>query len=65
MVPFSYEQDKSLGRWVDTQRTYHNNNKLRLDRKELLDEIGFVWKAVAARARSSSFTTNVRILVIG
>jgi hypothetical protein len=61
MVPKGYEQDKSLGRWVVTQRIYYN--KMLPDRKELLDEMGFVWKAVALAARSS--TTNVRILVIG
>jgi hypothetical protein len=40
-----YEQDKSLGQWVATQRNHHVNNKLRLDRKGILDEIGFAWKA--------------------
>jgi hypothetical protein len=44
MVPFKYEQDKPLGRWVKTQRTFHENNKMRPDREKLLDEIGFVWK---------------------
>jgi hypothetical protein len=45
LVPFAYEQDASLGNWVFDQRKKHKNNKLRLDRKELLDEIGFDWKA--------------------
>jgi hypothetical protein len=44
MVPRRYEQNKSLGIWVTTQRTIHNNTTMRLDRKMLLDEIGFVWK---------------------
>jgi hypothetical protein len=44
MVPFHYEHDKSLGIWVSTQRAFHGNNKIRLDRKTLLDEIGFAWK---------------------
>jgi hypothetical protein len=65
MVPYRYEADKSLGGWVSDQRSNHKKNKLRLDRKRLLDEIGFVWKAVAARSRSSSSTTKVRILCIG
>jgi hypothetical protein len=63
MVPRRYKQDKSLGAWVGTQRTDHKNNKMRPDRKRILDEIGFAWKAVALAARSS--TTNVRNLVIG
>jgi hypothetical protein len=49
MVPRrKYEQDRSLAEWVKKQRTFHNKNELRLDRKELLDEIGFVWKGDVA-----------------
>jgi hypothetical protein len=44
MVPNKYKEDTSLGAWVCTQRKYHKNNKLRLDRKRLLDESGFAWK---------------------
>jgi hypothetical protein len=44
MVPCKYKQDKSLWQWVRTQRRNHNNNKMRPDRKKILDEIGFVWK---------------------
>jgi hypothetical protein len=65
VVPFNYEQDKSLGRWFHTQRNFHAKNKIRLDRKELLDEIGFVWKASDdIAARRSSTTDDVRYLVI-
>jgi hypothetical protein len=49
MVSFKYEQDESLGRWVSTQRKYHKQNKLGLDRKRGLDEIGFAWNAEGAR----------------
>jgi hypothetical protein len=67
MVPFRYEEDNSLGIWVSTQRKHHNNNKIRLDRKEILDQIGFAWKGCtpAPRSSSSSSTTDVRILFIG
>jgi hypothetical protein len=44
VVPFNYQQDKSLGQWVSRQRTYHANHKIRLDRKGRLDDIGFTWK---------------------
>jgi hypothetical protein len=44
MVPNRYEKDKSLGIWVSTQRKHHINNKLRVDRKDILDKIGFAWK---------------------
>jgi hypothetical protein len=54
MVPCEYEQDKSLGRWVRTQRRNHNNNNLRLDRKDLLDKIGFAWKYITLAARTSA-----------
>jgi hypothetical protein len=48
MVPCKYEQNKSLGQWVRTQRCLNNTNKLRLDRKRLLEDIGFAWKDDAA-----------------
>jgi hypothetical protein len=44
LVPHRYKQDKSLGIWVRTQRKNHNDDKMRQDRKDLLDEIGFAWK---------------------
>jgi hypothetical protein len=57
-LPQRNEGDASLGRWVARQRSGNNNNTIRPDRKELLDEIGFVWKAVTLADRSS--TTDVR-----
>jgi hypothetical protein len=62
MVPGVYEQDKSLGKWVNNQRNNHNKNKMRPDRKELLDKIGFAWKHVALAAPAP--TTDVRDLAI-
>jgi hypothetical protein len=47
-VPKRYREDMSLGAWVGNQRRYHVTNKIPIDRKELLDEIGFVWKVRAA-----------------
>jgi hypothetical protein len=44
LVPQGYEKDVSLGMWVNTQRQFHSKNTIRLDRKVLLDDIGFVWK---------------------
>jgi hypothetical protein len=51
MVPSRYKQDKSLGPWVRTQRRIHNNNNNNMrmlpmlpGRKDLLDELGFVWR---------------------
>jgi ATP-dependent helicase/DNAse subunit B len=52
LVPRSYEQDKTLGVWVSVQRTFQKSNRIRQDRKIILDEIGFVWKA----NRASIFT---------
>jgi hypothetical protein len=62
LVPSRYHEDMSLGKWVGTQRVRHAKNKMQPDRKKLLDEIGFVWKAGTVAARSS--TTNVRGLII-
>lgn len=43
-----YVADKSLGRWVNEQRCQNMRGLLRDDRKELLVNIGFIWK-VASR----------------
>jgi hypothetical protein len=64
MVPKCYEQEKSLGIWVSNQRRHQKNNKLRLARKELLDQIEFAWNARARALRSSTSTTDVRGLAI-
>jgi uncharacterized protein YbgA (DUF1722 family) len=63
LVPQKYQEDASLGHWVGKQRQAHVNNNMRQDRKGLLDEIGFVWKAETGAAARSS-TTNVSGLVI-
>jgi hypothetical protein len=44
MVPRGCQQEKSLGKWVSTQQAFHDNNRMRLDRKERLDKIAFAWK---------------------
>jgi hypothetical protein len=61
-VPAKYHQAKSLAQWVIRQRYCHNNNKMRPDRKELLDELDFVWKVEFLATRSS--TPDVRRLAI-
>jgi hypothetical protein len=43
-VPQGYAEDFSLGKWVVRQRQFHSKNKIRLDRKGLLDELGFAWR---------------------
>ena len=53
IVPEPREQDKSPGWWVNDQRTCHTKNKMPQDRKELLDALGFVWKAGSLAARLS------------
>jgi hypothetical protein len=50
LVPQRYQENASLGTWVNTQRQLHANNTVRLDRKELLEELGFAWKAQGANA---------------
>jgi hypothetical protein len=62
MVPRRNKEDASLGIWVQTQRRNHNKSKMRPDRKELLDKIGFAWKYFALAARPSA--TDVRDLAI-
>jgi hypothetical protein len=42
-VPGKYEKDPRLGRWASAQRILFNRDTLRSDRRERLDQIGFVW----------------------
>ena len=64
IVPFRYEDDKSLGLWVHKQRSHHTKNIMRPDRKDLLDELGFAWKPSTLAARRSPTTDDVRGLAI-
>jgi hypothetical protein len=53
IVPIHYAKDKALGLWVHQQRTYNRQNRLREDRKKLLDELKFVWRVEFADADAS------------
>jgi hypothetical protein len=59
-VSRTHEQDKSLGTWVSTQRSADVSNKLQLDRKRLLDEIGFAWTAEGDDKNDRSGTSAVK-----
>ena len=55
MVPLEYPNNPSLGIWVDTQRQQFiihekgEGSQLTDERKQLLDDVGFVWKAHDAK----------------
>jgi hypothetical protein len=55
VVPSTYQEDMALGIWVSTQRKTHANNTIRPDRKNLLDELGFVWKADKSAAWNKQY----------
>jgi hypothetical protein len=59
-----YKQTRPLGMWVHMQRSLKYNNKLRPDRKKLLDKFELVWKADTLAARRSSTTDDGRGLVV-
>ena len=42
-VPQKDSRFKRLGKWVNTQRTFHKRGKLKPDRFQKLQELGFVW----------------------
>ena len=58
-VPKVYKQGKSLGKWVSKQRGFHKQNKISLDRKDLLDEIGFDWRVDIAVSQAASIKARV------
>lgn len=43
-VPDRYKPDKPLGTWVKKQRLANACDQLKEDRKQLLDDLGFVWR---------------------
>ena len=43
-VPFYYEENPKLGKWVSQQHYFYNRGKLPSDRIDELNTIGFVWK---------------------
>jgi len=49
LVPQCHPDNPKLGQWVNTQRTLHRKGKLSDERMALLEAIGFVWDARAAR----------------
>jgi acetone carboxylase gamma subunit len=49
LVPQRYEDNPSLGKWVDTQRSNHHANTLSSERIEKLNEVGFVWDVLEAQ----------------
>jgi hypothetical protein len=53
-----YQQDHALFNWVMTQRSYHKSHKIRVDRKHLLNEIGFVWSRLDACGCSLDVVTD-------
>jgi uncharacterized protein YbgA (DUF1722 family) len=65
IVPKRYEQDKykALGRWVDAQRNCHHNNKMRQDRKDLLNELEFVWRVEVADKTDKNWLQQYEKLV--
>jgi hypothetical protein len=42
-VPQKWAKDKQLANWITVNRRMYIRNKLRLDRKRKLNELGFVW----------------------
>jgi hypothetical protein len=59
LVPQKYKEDKGFGRWVAGQRVKNKNNKMGPFRKELLDELGFVWEVDVAVRLADSIAARV------
>jgi hypothetical protein len=53
LVLQAYEKDKSLGQWVSHQRAINKEGNMRSDRKQLLEDIEFVWKVDCADPEAS------------
>ena len=69
-VPFRYDQDPQLGKWVRNQRRAYRNSKMSMDRVRLLNSIGFDWilnrdrtpiHAAGAGARAAGSTEGTTV----
>jgi hypothetical protein len=49
LVPQEYEDNTSLGYWVQKQRTLYKTNSLSDERIQKLNEVGFVWSVLDAQ----------------
>ena len=47
LCPRNYNEDPKLGRWVDNQRS--RKAMLTAERRDRLDEIGFVWRVIGKK----------------
>jgi hypothetical protein len=47
-VPRGYAETPGLGSWVNRQRKEYRSGNLNLERKEKLDQLGFVWNTYAS-----------------
>ncbi|CAB9517650.1 helicase [Seminavis robusta] len=45
VVPYYYKEDPNFARWVAKQRHFPHQNRMRPNRKRLLNELGFIWDA--------------------
>jgi superfamily II DNA or RNA helicase len=48
-VPANYSENRPLGSWVSNQRTDYKQNRLKQDRIDKLNSIGFVWNTKNAK----------------
>jgi hypothetical protein len=63
MVPNKHKQSKSPARWVRNQWSADNNDKIRLDRKERLEEsgsLGILTPVMPSNQTTISGTSNVK-----
>jgi hypothetical protein len=60
IVPLKYKEDEAFGRWVGNQRTLQKSNELRQDRKDLLNDLEFVWRAPSGRRKGSRISLAER-----
>ncbi len=65
IVTSNNEQDKDFRQWVAKQRHSHNHNIMRLDRKDLLDALRFVWRALTLHHKMDRHKTGPGLCLFG
>jgi hypothetical protein len=63
-VPRTFEQNKSFANGVNTQRASHATDKIRQDRKDLLDEVEFVCRLESPRLHAPAMMQVSRLVCL-
>ena len=59
-IPYNFKTNDefNLGNWINKQRQYYKNNKLSIERQELLESIGMIWNIRGSYSKTKKKKKN-------